>query len=120
MKKSDGSYDALPQYLSALAVSLSSCVIGTWMSFTSVTIPKMMANSSESINHVSNDQEENDPIIINFNEASWIASLFFIGNIFGCLAGGYLNQKLGTKTLFVVSGQTFVPEMSGFRPDVCY
>ena len=103
MKKSDGSYDALPQYLSASAVSLSSCVIGTWMSFTSVTIPKMMENSLESINHVSNDGGEDNPIIINFNEASWIASLFFIGNIFGCLAGGYLNQKLGTKTLFLVS-----------------
>ena len=37
------------------------------------------------------------------NEASWIVSLFFIGNIFGCLAGGYLNQKLGTKTLFLIS-----------------
>ena len=37
-------------------------------------------------------EEEGDAIITDLHEGSWIASLFFIGNIVGCLAGGIVNQ----------------------------
>ena len=103
MKASHGNkYECLPQYLSALAVSFSACVVGGWMSFTSVAIPKMMANKimANSTRPVS---QEEDPIIIDLHEGSWIASLFFIGNIVGCLAGGFINQKLGSRKVFLIS-----------------
>ena len=46
-------YDCLPQFLSALAVSLCASVVGGWMSFTSVAIPKLMAagNCSSNSSH---------------------------------------------------------------------
>merc|ERR1719483_598934 len=46
---------------------------------------------------------EADPIQIDLHTGSWIASLFFIGNIIGCLIGGYLNQKIGPKRVFLYS-----------------
>ena len=42
----DNDYECLPQYLSAIAVSLGACVVGTWMTFTSVAIPKMMETTA--------------------------------------------------------------------------
>ena len=42
----DNDYECLPQYLSAIAVSLGACVVGTWMTFTSVAIPKMMVTAA--------------------------------------------------------------------------
>ena len=102
----ENEYECLPQYLSALAVSFSACVVGGWMSFTSVAIPKMMANSSETVEantSILASVEEEDAIIIDLHEGSWIASLFFIGNIVGCLAGGFINQKLGSRKVFLIS-----------------
>ena len=102
----ENEYECLPQYLSALAVSFSACVVGGWMSFTSVAIPKMMANSSETVEaniSILGSVEEEDAIIIDLHEGSWIASLFFIGNIVGCLAGGFINQKLGSRKVFLIS-----------------
>ena len=64
------SYRCLPQYLSAIAVSLGACVGGGWMIFTSVAIPKMMnismdGNSSEGFDHSSYYEE--DPISIDLH-----------------------------------------------------
>ena len=56
---SRGQYSCLPQFLSALAVSLSASVVGGWMSFTSVAIPKMM-----------NSTTEEDPIRIDLHQGT--------------------------------------------------
>ena len=112
----DNDYECLPQYLSAIAVSLGACVVGTWMTFTSVAIPKMMettANTSHGtaanltvaeagLNTTGTGAME-DPITISLHEGAWIASLFFVGNIVGCLAGGLGNQKLGSRKVFLLS-----------------
>ena len=91
-----------------MAVSFSACVVGGWMSFTSVAIPKMMANSSVTVGVNTSllggeEVEGEDAIITDLHEGSWIASLFFIGNIVGCLAGGFINQKLGSRKVFLMS-----------------
>eukprot|EP00092_Neocalanus_flemingeri_P030885 GFUD01033541.1.p1 GENE.GFUD01033541.1~~GFUD01033541.1.p1 ORF type:complete len:513 (+),score=81.63 GFUD01033541.1:247-1785(+) len=91
----------VPQLLSAIAVSFGATVVGGWMSFTSVAIPKMMTRAGN-ISDTTNKYEE-DPIHIDLHTGSWIASLFFIGNIIGCLIGGFLNQKLGAKRVFLLS-----------------
>merc|ERR1719244_1228789 len=88
----------VPQLLAATAVSLGASCAGGWMSFTSVAIPKMMQK------HPENQTElEGDPIQIDLFVGSWIASLFFIGNIVGCLLGGLINQKLGARKTFLIS-----------------
>ena len=62
-------YDSLPQFLSALAVSLSGSVVGGWMSFTSVAIPKMMSNTNQT--NLTEVQEYQDPITINLHEGMY-------------------------------------------------
>ena len=63
-------YECLPQFLSALAVSLCASVVGGWMSFTSVAIPKMMNNTAQS--NLSAVLEYEDPITIDLHEGiSW-------------------------------------------------
>ena len=69
------------QVLAAIGVSFGASIVGGWLSFSSVAIPKMM-----------NGTTADDPIQIDLFLGSWIASLFFIGNIVGCLAGGIVNQ----------------------------
>ena len=59
-------YDCLPQFLSALAVSLCASVVGGWMSFTSVAIPKMMNNTDQT--NLTALQEYQDPITIDLHE----------------------------------------------------
>ena len=78
--------------LAAIGVSFGASVVGGWLSFSSVAIPKMMAGATPG-----------DPIQIDIFLGSWIASLFFIGNIVGCLAGGIINQKLGARMAFLLS-----------------
>ena len=38
---------------------------------------------------------------MDLHSGSWIASVFFAGNILGCLAGGAINQRLGARTTFL-------------------
>ena len=89
----------LPQLLSAIAVSFGATVVGGWMSFTSVAIPKMMRMSNSSFS----DSDSDDEIQIDLHTGSWIASLFFVGNIIGCLMGGFINQKIGARKAFLCS-----------------
>ena len=96
-----GKPEFLPQLLSAIAISFGATVVGGCMSFTSVAIPKMMEVIPSDENRTSD--MEADPIQIDLHTGSWIASLFFIGNIIGCLMGGYLNQKIGPKRVFLYS-----------------
>ena len=70
-----------PQVLAAIGISFGASIVGGWLSFSSVAIPKMM-----------NGTTPGDPIQIDLFLGSWIASLFFIGNIVGCVAGGIVNQ----------------------------
>ena len=86
-----GKPNAVPQLLCAIAVSFGATVVGGWLSFTSVAIPKMM------------DSNEDDDIQIDLHTGSWIASLFFLGNIIGCLLGGYINQRIGARRAFLCS-----------------
>ena len=69
------------QVLAAIGISFGASIVGGWLSFSSVAIPKMM-----------NGTTVDDPIQIDLFLGSWIASLFFIGNIVGCVAGGIVNQ----------------------------
>ena len=69
------------QVLAAIGISFGASMVGGWLSFSSVAIPKMM-----------NGTTADDPIQIDLFLGSWIASLFFIGNIVGCVAGGIVNQ----------------------------
>ena len=61
-------YNSLPQYLSALAVSLSASVMGGWVSFTSVAISKMMNNTAPAMTNLSIVQEDQDPISIDLHQ----------------------------------------------------
>ena len=87
---------ALPQLLCAIALSFGSTIAGGWMSFSSVAIPKMMMN-------ITDDLEEEDNIQIDLHTGSWIASLFFFGNIIGCLLGGFVNQRIGARRAYLCS-----------------
>ena len=87
---------ALPQLLCAIALSFGSTIAGGWMSFSSVAIPKMMRNTTD-------DLEEEDNIQIDLHTGSWIASLFFFGNIIGCLLGGFVNQRIGARRAYLCS-----------------
>ena len=103
-------YRSLPQFLSAIAISIGASIVGTFMSFTSVALPKMMnvtkqtENSSNfSENSSSHNYMEKETFTIDLHQGSWITSLFFIGNIIGCVAGGYINQKIGARKIFLIS-----------------
>jgi len=96
----ESEYRSLPQFLCAFAVSFCSSIVGGWVAFTSVAIPKMMNMSGQNHNHTFN---ESDSFTIDLYQGSWITSLFFIGNIIGCLAGGYINQIIGAKRIFIIS-----------------
>merc|ERR1712106_486193 len=53
---------------------------------------------------VDDDLEEvTDDIQIDLHTGAWIASLFFFGNIIGCLLGGFINQKIGSRRAFLFS-----------------
>ena len=81
-----------------MAVSLGATVVGGWMSFTSVAIPKVYHTipnyTTVAIPKMMDGATPGDVIQIDLHGGSWIASLFFIGNIVGCLAGGYINQVI--------------------------
>merc|ERR1712106_576507 len=47
--------------------------------------------------------EVTDDIQIDLHTGAWIASLFFFGNIIGCLLGGFINQKIGSRRAFLFS-----------------
>merc|ERR1712198_54246 len=96
----ESEYKSLPQFLCAFAVSFCSSIVGGWVAFTSVAIPKMMNMSGQNHNQTFN---ESDSFTIDLYQGSWITSLFFIGNIIGCLAGGYINQIIGAKRIFIIS-----------------
>ena len=83
---------SLPQYLSAAAVSWCATVVGGWVSFTSVAIPKMMTTT-----------EEEEEFLIDLNTGSWIISILSIGLVAGCLVGGYINQRIGARRIFLYS-----------------
>ena len=56
-------------------------MVGGWISFSSVALPKMASQT-----------DPEDPIQLDLDQGSWMARLFFVGNIAGCLAGGTVNQ----------------------------
>ena len=87
----------LPQLLSAIGVSFGATLVAGWISFTSVAIKKMMKETA--VNKTKDNDD--DQMQMDLHTGSWIASLFFIGNIFGCLIGGFLNQKMGAKRVFL-------------------
>ena len=91
-------YNVLPQVLSSMAVSFGACNVGAWLSFSSVAIPKMMAESA-----IFNQTDEltEDPIKVDLHVGSWIVSLFFLGTILGCLIGGALNHHFGPRKVFL-------------------
>ena len=89
------------------------------MSFASVAIPKMSVPCPANLTHSmaclnsSSASSDSDPIQVDLETGSWIASSFFLGNVAGCLLGGAANQLLGarygTETDFFVP----YPELAG-------
>ena len=85
-------YKALPQVLSALAMSSVAALVGGWVSFTSVALPMMIAET-ESFNKT--EGEEENLFVVDIHVGSWIVSTFFLGTFFGCYLGGPLTQIFG-------------------------
>ena len=84
-------YSLLPQFCSVIAVHIGATLSGGWISYPSLAVPKMMSNQTMNEHNLE----------IDIYSGSWIVSIFSIGNIFGCLIGGLLNQKLGTKKVYL-------------------
>merc|ERR1711892_39207 len=114
-------YDALPQVLSSLAVSSCAVIVGGWLSFSSVALPKMISES-ENFNQTKGLAE--DLFVVDLHVGSWIVSLFFLGTIVGCLAGGPMNQLLGPRRIFLycapISSLTWVMIAISHRVWVVY
>ena len=68
--------------LAAIGISFGASIVGGWLSFSSVAIPKMM-----------NGTTADDPIQIDLFLGSWIASLFVIGDLLGCVIGGPIADR---------------------------
>jgi hypothetical protein len=79
------SHSTVHQCLCVIAVQFGAFIIGVWISFPRLAIPKMMANQTDGA------EMEMD---IDMYSGSWIVCIFSIGNIVGCFLGGFLNQKL--------------------------
>ena len=90
-------YDVLPQALASMGVSFCAVSVGGWLSFSSIAIPKMI-KETESYNQTY--ELDQSPLMVDLHVGSWIVSLFFIGTIFGSVAGGALNHHLGPKRVF--------------------
>ena len=77
-------------------------MVGGWLSFTSVAIPKMapcpanFTHSTACLNS-SSAYPDSDPIQVDDETGSWIVSSFYLGNVAGCLLGGAANQLVGVR-----------------------
>ena len=91
-------YNVLPQFLSSLSVSFGACNVGAWLSFSSVALPKMI---QETQNFNQTEGSEENMFEVDLHVGSWIVSLFFLGTIVGCLTGGFFNQLLGPRRVFI-------------------
>ena len=79
------------------------------MSFSSVALPKMMDGATPG-----------DPIQIDLFLGSWIASLFFIGNVIGCLVGGLINQARLVSPRHPASECRGQDDLPGLLPPRCH
>jgi len=71
------------------------------MSFSAVAIPKMIREAQAS-NSSSNSTVDGHAVLqVDLAVGSWIASLFFLGTVVGCLTGGILNRILGPRGAFL-------------------
>jgi len=71
------------------------------MSFSAVAIPKMIREAKQASNSSSNSTVDGDAVLqVDLAVESWIASLFFLGTVVGCLSGGILNRILGPRGAF--------------------
>ena len=71
-----------------ISVGLGATLIGGWLSFASVAVPKLY--------------EEEGSMKVDQFEGSWIISLFFFGTVIGGFSGAILNQHLGPKKVFLL------------------
>ena len=81
------------QFFCVIVVQIGAFILGGWISFPSLALPKMMSNQTETTGF---------GLSIDRYSASWIVSIFSVGNIVGCFLGGYLNQLLGTKKCYII------------------
>ena len=70
------------QVLCALAVSCGQAMVSGWISFSGISKMPEMANLTG----------PEDPVHLDLGHGSWLASLFLMGNIAGCLAAGMVYQ----------------------------
>ena len=101
-------YQALPQVLSALAMSSVAALVGGWVSFTSVALPMMIAET-ESFNKTERDEE--NLFVVDIHVGSWIVSIFFLGTFFGCYLGGPLTQIFGCNKTVLFSTPPGYPDL---------
>merc|ERR1719273_976920 len=101
-----GTYHVLPQVLSSMAISCGSLNVGGWMAFSAVAIPKMIAETQAAINATNTTDTTSATtytLEVDLSTGSWIASLFFLGTILGCLTGGLWNSWLGPRRVFLLA-----------------
>ena len=94
-EKERNKYSVMPQIFCSMAVSVSAVNVGTWVAYASVAIPKMMEESR--------NNETESTITVDLYSGSWIASLFYLGTIIGCLCGGLLNPLLGSRKILLIT-----------------
>lgn len=66
-------------------VNVASFALGCTMTWTSPSLPKLQDKSTSWL-------------LIDEDQASWIASLFSLGTVFGPYAGGFLVNRIGRKS----------------------
>lgn len=70
--------------------SLSYTTVGAAFAWPSPTLPKLLSGEA--------------PLLLDVNEASWVVSLFFLGNLVSPIPSGYLADKFGRQKTWVWSG----------------
>ena len=66
----------LPQLLSCLTVTVTASVVGGWISFPSLALPALIESGWADL-----------------HSGSWLAAVFFAGNLLGCLTGGLIRRQ---------------------------
>jgi len=71
------------------------------MSFSAVAIPKMIREAQDYNSSFNGTRNGNVVLQVDLAVGSWIASLFFLGTVVGCLTGGLFNRLLGPRGAFL-------------------
>merc|ERR1719187_2974914 len=71
-----------------------------------VTMASVIAFNTILVSQLQKEEEEG-ALVITFEEASWISSLWALASVLGCLIGGLLPDLLGRRRALVLSTLPF-------------